>query len=301
MSASPSDHHQARSQAIEEFAALDAVMSRAAGENFPVALRILPADLQQHLQAIYSYARLTDNLGDEYPGDRFAALDWLQAQLNDLFAGTPSHPLFRQLAPTVARFGLSRTPFDKLLAANQLDQHKKTCSSWAELMEYCELSANPVGHMVLAVFESATEDRLAASDAVCSGLQVLEHLQDVGEDAGAGRIYLPGDDMKRFGCKPEDLLAPVAGQNLRDLVAYETGRARELIEKGKWLLASLRGYPRLAIAGFVGGGMAGLDAIEAARFDVLGGTRRAGALRLLHRLAPLYLVALMRRRSGRTP
>ena len=271
-------------------------MARAVGENFPVALSALPNHLRRHLQAIYGYARLTDNLGDEYPGDRLAALDWLEEQLEKLFAGNASHPVFRQLLPTVTAFGLSRTPFDQLLAANRMDQHKKIYGNWDELMEYCRLSANPVGHLVLAVFESATDDRLAASDAVCSGLQVLEHLQDLGEDARAGRIYMPSDDMERFGCTPGDLLAPVTGKRLRSLVAYQVGRTREMVEEGGRLVASLRGYARLAVAGFVAGGLAGLDAISAARFDVLGGNRQAGNLRLIRRLVPLYLGSLARRR-----
>lgn len=299
-SVSSSEKLHAPAETIQEFTDLDAVMARAVHENFPVALRVIPNHLQRHLQAIYGYARLTDNLGDEYPGDRSAALDWLEGQLGQLFAGTPSHPVFRQLFPTVTEFGLSRTPFDQLLAANRLDQRKKSYTNWAELMEYCKLSANPVGHLVLAVFESATADRLAASDAVCSGLQVLEHLQDLAEDARAGRVYMPADDMARFGCTPDDLLAPVVGESLRRLVAHQVGRTREMLEKGRLLVASLRGYPRLAVAGFVAGGLSGLDAVETARFDVLGGARRAGVARLLRRFVPLYIGALAHRRRSAT-
>ena len=285
-------------ETLADTAEPDVVMARAALENFPVALKVLPTHLQGHLRAIYGYARLADNLGDEYPGDRSAALDWLEGELDALFAGAPAHPVFRRLAPTVSRFGLPRTPFDRLLAANRLDQHKAAYANWEELMEYCELSANPVGQLVLAVFESATPDRLAASDAVCSGLQVLEHLQDVGEDARAGRVYLPADDMNRFGCTFEDLTAPEAGPDLRRLVEYESARAREMLERGRWLAASLRGYARLAVAGFVAGGLAGLDAIGAAGFEILGGTRKAGSMRLLRRYVPLYLKAVTRQRNG---
>lgn len=286
-------------EAIGEHVGLDAVMARAGGENFPVALRTLPAPLRRHLLAIYGYARLVDNLGNEYPGDRSAALDWVDAQLDDLFAGTPRHPIFRQLAPTVANFDLPRTPFDALLAANRLDQHKHRYATRQELLEYCALSANPVGHLVLAVFESATAERLAASDAVCSGLQVLEHLQDLSEDAAAGCVYMPAEDMERFGCTTDDLLAPVAGTSVRDLVAYEAGRAREMLESGRALVASMRGYGRLAVAGFVAGGLAGLDAVEAAGCEVLSTTRQAGTVRLLRRLIPVYIGAVARR--GNTP
>ena len=273
----------------EEYADLDALVAQAAAENFPVALRLLPRRLRDHLKAIYGYARLVDDLGDEFPGDRAAALDWVDSELDALFGGSPQHPVFRRLAPTIEDFGLPRRPFDQLLAANRLDQHKTRYRDRGELMEYCELSANPVGHMVLSVFGSDTPDRRVASDAVCSGLQILEHLQDVAEDARAGRVYLPAEDMARFGCAIEDLSAPEAGTGLRRLVAYEAGFARELIEKGFPLVRSLGGYARLAISGFVAGGLAGLDAVEKADFEVLGGVRRAGPSRVLRRFVPVYL------------
>ncbi|MDE0162484.1 MAG: squalene synthase HpnC [Acidimicrobiaceae bacterium] len=284
-------------EAVERHAGLDAVMARAPSENFPVALRMLPRAVQGHLRAIYGYARLVDTLGDEYPGDRLAALDWVEAQLDDLFAGAPRHEAFVRLAPTVERFGLGRDPFDGLLAANRLDQHKTAYADFDELMGYCELSASPVGRLVLAVFEAATPDRLRASDQVCSGLQVLEHLQDVGEDAANGRVYLPADDMERFGVCVEDLGAPAASANLRGLVAYEASRARSMLDQGRGLAASLRGPARLAVAGFVAGGLANLDALEAARYEVLGAPRKAGAARVLGRLAGVYSHRERRRRA----
>ena len=281
--------------AVERHVGLDAVMARAPHENFPVALRLLPRAVQGHLRAIYGYARLVDNLGDEYPGDRLAAFDWVEAQLDDLFAGAPRHDAFVRLAPTVARFGIDRAPFDRLLAANRLDQHKTSYADFDELLDYCKLSADPVGHLVLAVFEAATPDRLAASDQICSGLQVLEHLQDVAEDAAVGRVYLPVEDMERFGVEAEDLLAPVAAARLRGLVAYEASRARAMFDRGRWLVASLRGPARLAVAGFLAGGLAGLDALRAADFEVLGATRKASSARVLRRLAGVYAAGSARR------
>ena len=288
----------AAAEAVERQVGLDAIMARASHENFPVALRLLPREAQGHLRAIYGYARLVDNLGDEYPGDRLAALDWVEAQIDGLFAGAPRHEAFVRLAPTVARFGLDRQPFDQLLAANRLDQHKTRYADFDALMEYCKLSANPVGHLVLAIFEAATPDRVTNSDDVCSGLQVLEHLQDVGEDAARGRVYLPADDMARFGVDIEDLQAPTASASLRGLVAYEASRARAKLDGGKGLVASLRGPARLAVAGFVAGGLAGLDALEAADFEVLGRTRKAGSARVLGRLASVYLAGAARRGRG---
>ncbi len=275
-------------EAIERFADIDAVMARASGENFPVALAVLPRRLRNHLKAVYGYARLVDNLGDEYPGDRSVALDWLDQQIDSLYKGTPRHPVFKRLAVTVNDFDIPRSPFDQLLAANRLDQTKHSYADWDELMKYCELSATPVGRLVLAIFEVSTAPRRAASDSVCSGLQVLEHLQDLGEDAAAGRFYLPIEDMERFDCTPADLLAPVAGGPLRELVAFECGRARELLAPGRTLVASLGGFARLAIAGFVAGGLAGLDAIQQAECEVLSAKRTAGAGGLLRCFLPLY-------------
>jgi len=262
-----------------------AVMARAAQENFPVALRVLPKQSRGHLQAIYGYARLVDNLGDEHVGDRAAALNWVESEIDALFAGSPRHEIFQRLGTTIQEFNVSREPFDALLAANRLDQHKHRYATWEELLEYCELSANPVGHLVLAVFRATTPQRIALSDSICSGLQVVEHLQDISEDARNGRIYLPAEDMDRFGVSTEDLLAPVATTELRNLVAFEARRARALLDQGSELVATLRGSARLAIAGFVAGGIANTDAIEAAGCEVLSQLRKAGKARVARRLA----------------
>ncbi len=257
---------------------LEAVVSQARHENFPVALRILPESLRKHLMAIYGFARLTDDLGDEYPGDRNEALNWLEGQIDALYAGSPKHPVFRRLAPTVARFDIPRAPLDRLLAANRMDQLKKRYQDWEELMEYCSLSANPVGHMVLAVLEADTPRRRAASDSVCSALQVIEHVGDIAEDAAAGRVYVPAEVLEGFGCSEMELMSRAASPSLVGVVAYLETRAREMLEPGRALVRSLRGYARLSVAGFVAGGLATLDAIVAVRYDVLGKSVRRSRL-----------------------
>ena len=128
-----------------------AVMARAAGENFPVASRLLPRDTRRHLLAIYGFARLVDDIGDEAAGDRVALLDWLEGEVDRIYAGTPTHPLMQRLVPTVRRFQIPRQPFDRLIAANRQDQEVRTYASFDDLVAYCELSANPVGHLVLYV------------------------------------------------------------------------------------------------------------------------------------------------------
>jgi len=244
-----------------------------AGENFSVAGRLLPATLRRDLLAIYAYARSVDDIGDEgslAAPDRLAALAAVDADLDRLFAG--EHPrlgFVAGLAGTVAVHRLPREPFADLVAANRQDQHVSSYASWAELRDYCRLSAEPVGRLVLGVVGAATADRVAAADRICTGLQVVEHLQDVGEDARAGRVYLPADDLARFGVATADLTAPTSRRELRGLLAFEGARARDLLESGSMLVSSLRGAPRLAVAGFVAGGLAALDALAGAGWDVL--------------------------------
>jgi len=283
---------KARTSTPEGFYAQDtpllkAVTAQARRENFPVALRILPEDLRGHLMAVYGFARLCDDLGDEYPGDRTEALNWLERQIDALYAGSPQHPLFRRLAPTVACFDIPRTPLDRLLAANRMDQVKKRYQNWGELMEYCSLSANPVGHMVLAILEADTRGRRAASDSVCSALQVIEHVCDIAEDAAAGRVYVPAEVLDGFGCSERELTARTVSPALRGVVAYLEARAREMLESGRALAASLDGYARLCVAGFVAGGLATLDAVAAARYDVLAAPARRSRLRTAAHMARL--------------
>jgi squalene synthase HpnC len=268
----------------------------AANENFPVASRVLPRQQREHLLAIYGFARLADDIGDESTGDRLAELDWLEGELDRAFAGVATHPILVRLEPTITECCLERQPFVDLIQANRLDQVVTSYATWTELLGYCALSANPVGRLVLAVFDVATPARVAWSDEVCSGLQVVEHLQDVGEDARRGRVYLPADDLARAGCSVDDLLRPAAGRALRSVVAGLEVRARELLAAGAPLARSLRGRPRWAVAGFCAGGLAALDAIAAGHHDVLARPRRpsrAGVVR--------HAMAIAGRRAAVSP
>jgi squalene synthase HpnC len=245
------------------------VMPQAAQENFTVASLLLPRRERGALLGIYGFARLVDDAGDEARGNRDALLDWIEADVERMFTREPIHPLLRRLAPSVRSFGLPQEPFLRLIAANRLDQEKGRYATYAELADYCDLSANPVGELVLHVFGAATPARIGLSDDVCTALQLAEHLQDVGEDFARGRIYLPLDDLTRFGVDEADLRADAPSEGLRQLLGFEVERARALLAAGVELVASLRGRPKLAIAGYVGGGRAALDAVVASRFDVL--------------------------------
>jgi squalene synthase HpnC len=263
-------------EAPAKLPAEQAVMAQAGAENFPVASRLLPRAVRGHLLAIYGFARLVDDTGDDAEGDRLAMLDWLDQDLERAYRGEPRHPLVQRFAPTLRACAIPIELPRGLIEANRRDQTVSSYASFEELLGYCELSANPVGRMVLHVLGSPTPDRLALSDSICSGLQVTEHLQDVVEDRHMGRVYLPVEDMERFGCTPADLDRAPASQALRELVAFEVGRARRLLDEGAPLAGTLRGRARLAVAAFVAGGHSALDAIEAAGCDVLSGSPKAG-------------------------
>ena len=252
----------------------DEVMARAGAENFPVASRFLPRRQRSHLLSVYGFSRLVDDAGDEAAGDRLELLDRLEDELENAYRGCATHPLIRRLTPTVRECRIPVEPFRRLIDANRQDQRVTSYETIDDLLGYCELSANPVGQIVLHVFGAATPDRMRLSDAVCSGLQLTEHWQDVAEDAARGRIYLPAADMRRFGCTRADLSGPPANERLRALIAFEVDRARGLLEEGLPLVRTLRGRPAVAVAAFVAGGRAALDAVERAGHDVLGGPPR---------------------------
>jgi squalene synthase HpnC len=261
--------------------AAEAVMARAGGENFPVASRLLARSARAHLLAIYGFARLVDELGDSAEGDRLAALDWLEGELDAALAGRAAHPLLRALEPTIRECGLAREPFVRLIEANRLDQRRTRYGTWAELRAYCALSADPVGELVLAVLGVSTPARIELSDRICTALQLTEHCQDVAEDYRAGRVYLPLEDLERFGCAVEQLGGPRAGAPLRAVLAFEVQRARSLLAEGAPLIGQLAGRPRFAVAAFVAGGRSALDAIERAGYEVMGGAPPVSRLRLL--------------------
>lgn len=226
-----------------------ATLDKAARENFPVAPFFLPRAWRTDLMAVYGFARLVDDIGDgdlapggadarilgvtpEQADDRLAVLDAFETDLRRVFDGTPHHPLLRRLQPTVRRRGLTPEPFLGLIAANRQDQLVTRYETYDDLRAYCELSANPVGRLVLAVTGTETPERVRRSDAICTALQIVEHLQDVAEDLGRDRIYLPAQDMKRFHVQESDLAVPSAGASVRALVAFECQRARDLLNEG---------------------------------------------------------------------
>lgn len=254
-----------------------AVESRAGKENFPVASLLLPRDTRAALMKVYGYARFVDEIGDSYAGDRLAALEWVDSELSRALSGAADvHPLVGGAAGLARSGRIAADPLFDLVQANRQDQTIHQYSTFEELLGYCELSANPVGRVVLQLFGVLTPERACFSDAICTGLQLVEHCQDVAEDARAGRVYLPAEDLRQFGVQVSELtLGGPGSPALRSAVAFEAKRARELLDRGAPLIGSLKGRLRFAVAGFWAGGHAAVDALEARGFALNAETRPA--------------------------
>lgn len=261
--------------------------ARASGENFPVVSVLAPRFARPHLRAVYGFARLVDNLGDEAAGDRGALLDELERELD----GPPRSEIMRRLHATIADRGLPLEPFRRLLEANRIDQVRRRYETWDDVREYCTYSADPVGRLVLAIYGRAEEHELVAlSDSVCTGLQLVNFLQDPPRDLSLGRVYLPQEDLRRFDVFDDGLAGPLT-EPIAALLRFEGDRARELLEQGLPLRDALGGRPGLSVALYARGGLAALDALERAGWDVF--TGRPAPTRLT--FARLALRELVRR------
>ena len=253
------------------------VAARARTENFPVASLLFPRAYRPHLRAIYGFARLVDILGDEIPGDRLAALDELEAEVARCYEGEPSWDVMRRLQPTIRARSLPREPFLRLIEANRMDQRIAEYATWADLKHYCLHSADPVGRLVLGVLGRTEAELVALSDDVCTGLQLVNFLQDVPRDLALGRVYLPVDDRARFGVTELDRPSP----ELRALLEFEADRARGLLASGEELGRRLGGgRVGRSVALFARGGLAALEALERADWDIFNGRPRPSRARL---------------------
>jgi squalene synthase HpnC len=253
------------------------VATRARTENFPVASLLFPRALRPHLRAVYGFARLVDILGDEAEGDRLALLDELEREAEACYTGQPTWPVMQELQPTIEEFALPREPFLRLIEANRMDQRVSEYATWDDVKHYCVHSADPVGRLVLGLLRRADDAQLvAASDDVCTGLQLVNFLQDVPRDLALGRVYMPADDRRRFGVTVLD--AP--NEPLTQLLHFEAKRARALLSGGRILQERIGGRIGRAVGLFARGGLAALDALEDAGWDIFTQRPRPSRLRL---------------------
>jgi squalene synthase HpnC len=252
-------------------------------ENFPVASLLLPRALREPVSVIYRFARAADDFADEGdapPEARLANLQGLRLELEGINSGNaPKTPLFADLARVVRAHDLPLQLFHDLLDAFSQDVVKKRYADFAELLDYSRRSANPVGRLLLVLFNRNSPDNLRYSDCICSALQFINFWQDVAIDyAAQNRIYLPQDEMRRFGVTEEHLRLQRSDQAFQDLMRFQSERARRMMLEGKPLLANLEGRLRLEIAVTVQGGLRILERLERARYDMF---RRRPVLKAL--------------------
>jgi squalene synthase HpnC len=240
-------------------------------ENFHVATWFLPKPLRPHFHSIYAYCRISDDLGDEV-GDRsvaLALLDLWGRELDACYEGRARHPVFVALAETIRACNIPKEPFADLLVAFRQDQTVTRYANMDEVLGYCRYSANPVGRLVLYACGEVSEENFQLSDATCSALQLANFWQDVRVDFAKDRVYLPQDDMRRFGVSDETIALGVATPEFRALLRYEVNYARALFERGLPLIGRVNRDLALDLDLFSRGGLEILRAIERRDYDVL--------------------------------
>jgi squalene synthase HpnC len=240
-------------------------------ENFSVATWFLPANLRQHFYNVYAYCRISDDLGDEVgnPQQSLELLDQWEAELNACYAGSPRHPVFVALAGTVRQFAIPQHEFSDLLIAFRQDQTVTRFETFDDVLGYCRYSANPVGHLVLYLCGYSDAERQQLSDYTCTALQLANFWQDVATDFQKGRIYLPLEDLRRYGVTGDDIAGGRATPQFLELMKFEVERAREWFERGMPLVKQVSRELAVDLLLFSRGGQEILNAIERQGFDVL--------------------------------
>jgi len=241
-------------------------------ENFSVATWFLPKRLRQHFFNVYAYCRISDDLGDEVgdPQQSLQLLDQWETELHACYTGAPRHPVFVALAETVREFGIPQHEFSDLLIAFRQDQTVTRFDTFDRVLGYCKYSANPVGHLVLYLCGYSDPERQQLADCTCTALQLANFWQDVAVDYGKGRIYLPLEDLRRFGVSPEDIAQRRATPQFIEMMRFEVERAREWFARGFPLIRKVNKELAIDLELFSRGGQEILNAIERQGFDVLG-------------------------------
>ncbi len=246
-------------------------LARSHYENFSVASWFLPKRFERHFYSVYAYCRISDDLGDEVgdPALSLALLKQWEGELDACYAGFTRHPVFVALAETIRECDIPKAPFANLLTAFRQDQHVTRYQTFADLLRYCENSANPVGRLVLYVCGYRDEERQRLSDYTCTALQLANFWQDVSVDWQKGRVYLPLEDLGRFGVTESQIAEGRFSSTFADLVQFEVARARQWFASGQPLVPMLDRELAVDIDLFSRGGLAILEAIKKQGYNVL--------------------------------
>jgi len=261
----------AQAPTLEEARAWCRRLAESHYENFHVATWFLPKRLRPHFHAIYAYCRVSDDLGDEVadPEAALALLDLWGAELDACYRGEARHPVFVALAETVRACDIPKEPFADLLVAFRQDQTVTRFATMGDVLGYCHYSANPVGRIVLYACGYRDDERFALSDETCSALQLANFWQDVRVDFVKGRIYLPLDDMARFGVSEDDIAQHRCTPQFRELMRCEVDYARQMFNRGLPLIGRVDRELALDLDLFSRGGLEILRAVERRNYDVL--------------------------------
>ena len=261
----------AAAPSLEEARAYCERLAKSHYENFSVATWFLPKRLRQHFYNVYAYCRISDDLGDEVgnPQQSLELLDQWEAELNACYAGAPRHPVFVALAETVRQCAIPQHEFSDLLIAFRQDQTVTRFETFDDVLGYCRYSANPVGHLVLYLCGYSDAERQQLSDHTCTALQLANFWQDVFVDYGKGRIYLPLEDLRRFGVTGDDIAQRRATPQFVELMRFEVERAREWFARGLPLIKKVNRELAIDLELFSRGGQEILSAIERQGYDVL--------------------------------
>lgn len=240
-------------------------------ENFSVGSRLVPKHLRKHFYSIYAFARGVDDLGDEAVGDRLALLDLWEQQLESCYSESekPSHPYFVALAETIRQFEIPSEPFRRLIEANRRDQSVVRHQTFDDVLEYCTYSANPVGHLVLYLSGIRDPELHRLADKTCTGLQLANFWQDVGIDIEIGRIYVPLDDLEKFGVTEKQIVDRDHDEKFEKLMKFQIERARQYFIDGYELRDHLDRTLGKNFALFARGGLEILRTIESSDYRVL--------------------------------
>ncbi len=254
-------------------------LARSHYENFPVASLLLPADRRPAIAAVYAFARFADDMADEgelQPFERLIRLDAWQRKLENAFAGSTDHPVFEALADTIARYQIPAQLFVDLLVAFRQDVVKHRYETFIDVLSYCRCSANPVGRIVLHIFEDERAEDFVWSDAICTALQLTNFWQDLSIDVKKGRLYVPLEDLDRFQYTQSGLQTMVEDDKFRELMQFEVARTRALFGEGAPLVRSAPKSLRFELALTWNGGMRVLELIQRSEYCVLSHRPRIG-------------------------
>ncbi|MEN6356819.1 MAG: squalene synthase HpnC [Armatimonadota bacterium] len=245
-------------------------MAKTHYENFTVGSIFLPREIRRHVFNVYAYCRVCDDLADEIddPDLSVRLLEWWREELHACFSGNPQHPVFKALLETITQFNLPIEPFEDLISAFLQDQHVTRYDTFEQVLDYCKRSANPVGRVFLHLLGYTDDKRRGLADATCTALQLANFWQDIGVDYQKGRIYIPKEDMERFGYTESELRNHVVNASFVRLMRFEIARTRELFERGRSLSRLISGVGAADVELFTRGGLAVLQSIEQINYDV---------------------------------